>query len=261
MRATLSLHVPQPCTQPWADMTPQGTGRHCAACQKVVVDFTRKTDAEILAMLRAATGQTCGRFGADQLRRPLQAPLMTRPAWWQTAMAATVALLSFRTLAPASAHGQSQPGSVQLSTATEAESALTGKIRLTQSPSSDPGTPTILTGLVLDKQTGESLPGVTVMIEGTTQGVVTNLDGTFSLPMLAGQEHLPLVFSSVGYVSLGLPQPKDNAPLRVQLSGDVKGRLGKVVVTRSFSPLYTPRGFWQRLRSIPRRVQQAFQPG
>jgi hypothetical protein len=55
-------------------MTPASGGRHCAACQKTVVDFTQKTDAEILAALRQAAGQTCGRLRPDQVGRPLVAP-------------------------------------------------------------------------------------------------------------------------------------------------------------------------------------------
>jgi hypothetical protein len=38
-------------------MTPRGPGCHCAACQKTVVDFTLKTDAEILAVVGFETKQ------------------------------------------------------------------------------------------------------------------------------------------------------------------------------------------------------------
>ncbi|WP_161599605.1 hypothetical protein [Hymenobacter nivis] len=73
-----TVHIPTPCAESWAAMTPRGPGRHCAACQKTVVDFTQKTDGEILAMLKQATGRTCGRFYADQLSRPL-VPLAVGP--------------------------------------------------------------------------------------------------------------------------------------------------------------------------------------
>ncbi|UOQ73223.1 hypothetical protein [Hymenobacter cellulosilyticus] len=106
--SAVSRRIAEPCSQSWAAMTPQGPGRRCAACEKVVIDFTQKTDAEILAVLRAAVGgkQTCGRFGASQLNRPLQLPAPPRAAWWQTAVAATVALLGLRTLAPAAGWAQ-----------------------------------------------------------------------------------------------------------------------------------------------------------
>lgn len=73
MRPTISLHIPQSCPESWAVMSPIATGRHCAACAKAVVDFTLKSDAEILTYLvGAANGRTCGCFAAGQLERPLQ---------------------------------------------------------------------------------------------------------------------------------------------------------------------------------------------
>ena len=49
-------------------MSPTATGRHCQLCEKSVVDFSRKTTAEILAYLaRPSAGQVCGRLRAAQL--------------------------------------------------------------------------------------------------------------------------------------------------------------------------------------------------
>ena len=88
-------------------MTPQGAGRHCASCQKVVIDFTQKTDAEVLTILRAAAGGgTCGRFRENQLDRPLHQPVPARPSRWSTAVAATVALLAGRSFLAPEAHAQ-----------------------------------------------------------------------------------------------------------------------------------------------------------
>ena len=69
-------------------MSPVANGRHRAACQKTVVDFTRKSDAEILAHLaRAANGPTCGRFVAGQLERPLQRTAPAAPTRWRVWLA------------------------------------------------------------------------------------------------------------------------------------------------------------------------------
>ena len=93
MRQPVSLTIPQPCHQSWSAMTPATAGRHCAACEKTVVDFTLKTDAEILAFLAgAARGRTCGRFTAGQLERPLQRPAPAAPSGrWRAWLAAAVA--------------------------------------------------------------------------------------------------------------------------------------------------------------------------
>ena len=56
-----------------------------------------------------------------------------------------------------------------------------------------------VSGRVTDQKTGDGLPGVTVLVKGTTTGVSTNADGSFSLsvPEAGGT----LAFSSVGMVT------------------------------------------------------------
>ena len=69
---TTNLQIPNPCAEEWAAMKTTGFDcRFCAACQRNIVDFTQKTDAEILAHIRRNQGRVCGRFRADQLSRPL----------------------------------------------------------------------------------------------------------------------------------------------------------------------------------------------
>lgn len=53
---------------------------------------------------------------------------------------------------------------------------------------------TIVKGKVVDTQ-GESIPGVSVLEQGTTNGVTTNIDGTFSITV---QDKAVLLFSFVG---------------------------------------------------------------
>ncbi len=54
-----------------------------------------------------------------------------------------------------------------------------------------------VTGIVSDAQTGETLPGANVVIQGTTTGTVTDIDGRFSLDVPAGEVNL--VASFIGY--------------------------------------------------------------
>ena len=65
---TYQITVPQPCNESWAAMTPEGDGRHCTKCSKVVTDFTDWKQEDILTYIKAnsATG-VCGRFRAEQL--------------------------------------------------------------------------------------------------------------------------------------------------------------------------------------------------
>lgn len=58
---------------------------------------------------------------------------------------------------------------------------------------------TVVQGTVRDQESGEPLIGVTVLIEGTSKGTATDLDGKFRLELKPGEESIS--FSYVGYKS------------------------------------------------------------
>ncbi|KAA9327327.1 energy transducer TonB [Adhaeribacter soli] len=60
------------CPKDWNKMSPCAQGRFCGSCQKTVVDFTQKTDAEIREILAKQEGKVCGRFYEYQLEQPVQ---------------------------------------------------------------------------------------------------------------------------------------------------------------------------------------------
>ena len=56
-----------------------------------------------------------------------------------------------------------------------------------------------ITGTITDQSTGEELPGVNILVKGTSIGTVTDVTGTYRLT--APDDAETLVFSSVGYTS------------------------------------------------------------
>ncbi len=82
-----------------------------------------------------------------------------------------------------------------------------------------------LNGKVTD-QAGAAIPGVTVVVKGTTTGTVTNLDGMYSLSVPADAQIL--VFSYIGMVSQEV-QVAGRSTIDVSLQPDVIG-VGEVVV-------------------------------
>lgn len=85
--------------------------------------------------------------------------------------------------------------------------------------------PTVkVTGKVVD-ESGETLPGVTVMIEGVTQGTITGIDGIYQLQVPEGAT---LKFTSIGYTTY---TQKITRPmtLNVTMKEDLK-QLDEVVV-------------------------------
>ena len=84
-----------------------------------------------------------------------------------------------------------------------------------------------VSGRVTDKQTSEGLPGVTVLLKGTSVGMSTNMDGAFSMSVPASGG--TLVFSSVGFATVEQPLGT-GSEYNVALAGDSK-QLNEVVVT------------------------------
>lgn len=83
----------------------------------------------------------------------------------------------------------------------------------------------LINGKVSD-ETGAGLPGVSVVLKGTTRGTTTNAEGAFSLDV-PGPESV-LIFSFVGYVSQEITVGNQSS-LSVQLKSDV-ANLSEVVV-------------------------------
>jgi len=61
----------------------------------------------------------------------------------------------------------------------------------------------VVTGTVTDASTGVSLPGVNIIIQGTTTGAITDMDGKYSIEV-PGPEAV-LMYSFVGYHTVELP--------------------------------------------------------
>src|ERR1035437_8542115 len=74
-------------------------------------------------------------------------------------------------------------------------------------------------GTVKDANTGVTIPGVTVLIQGTTKGVTTGADGKYSLDI--PNANTVLLFSFVGYLPVKIPVAGKSV-IDVQLNPDIK---------------------------------------
>ncbi len=72
----MKVSINTPCHEDWAKMQAGNGYKFCNSCQKNVVDFTKKSDTEIVQYFTQYTGSnTCGRFNHTQLNAEL--PLYT----------------------------------------------------------------------------------------------------------------------------------------------------------------------------------------
>lgn len=83
------------------------------------------------------------------------------------------------------------------------------------------------TGIVTDI-TGEPLIGVSILVDGTSTGTISDIDGSFAVNLPEGYNQL--VFSYTGYKSTTTTVRPETGPLSVVLDEDI-ARLDEVVVT------------------------------
>ncbi len=156
------------------------------------------TDRQILDYLAKKRAHTCGRFRADQLKAyTFPEPNSIRPGF-TLLRAGILGLLLLFTSRPAGAkntvpvvptvettRSTSHPG-VDVETMARAEQWIKGVVR---------------------DETGEPLPGVSVIRKGTTQGTATDADGRFEFPykLKAGDV---LTFSFIGFTSIDYVVPE-----------------------------------------------------
>lgn len=91
-----------------------------------------------------------------------------------------------------------------------------------------------ITGVVVDAETNEALIGASVVLEGTTTGTVTDIDGSFSLSVKAS--NLNLLVSFIGYTTQTITTTVTNGQTKdlgtIELASDAVG-INEVMVLAS----------------------------
>ncbi|MFC4818233.1 carboxypeptidase-like regulatory domain-containing protein [Flavobacterium sp. GCM10023249] len=175
----LQLSIPEPCHENWAQMTPTEKGMFCAACQKNVYDFTNSTDREIIGAYKK-NQNLCGRFLTTQLDRELVLPKERKSIWLASLFFGMVALFDTKATA------QEKPKTEQ----TDTKNINTANVPTETVNQSEEK---MITGIVSDAS--GPIPGANVVVQGTTRGVQSNFDGTYSIRVKEGEK---LVYSFMG---------------------------------------------------------------
>ena len=87
--------------------------------------------------------------------------------------------------------------------------------------------PTVISGRVVD-QAGNPLPGVSVVLKGTTRGTATDARGNFSINRISAQENT-LIFSFVGKKTVEMPM-REGAEMDVVMEEQTT-RVDEVIIT------------------------------
>ncbi len=253
---SLSISIPEPCHEDWAEMTPikniysanrinsnelaqnsmnfstlkidrneanQEKGRHCASCNKTVIDFTKMSKTGIASYNSSHEGGMCGRFSLDQLDVNLL------PASRNRLFSKWAAVLLG--LIPFAGYGQAPVHTNELIEHTIMGKRMINSVKTQISkPISEKGN---LKGKLIDAETKEPIifGTIALMKEGVLiSGVETDLDGNFNIDIYDVDE---IVFSYIGYehIKKSTADIKKNysTPLTIEL--EMQGYLlGDVVI-------------------------------
>ncbi|MDO6471326.1 carboxypeptidase-like regulatory domain-containing protein [Maribacter sp. 1_MG-2023] len=189
MKSTLTIDVKEPCKENFTNFSKTEKGGFCQSCEKEVIDFTNFSDTELVNYLSNSKKKTCGMFKASQLKSYETHTLQTMN---NSMFHKGIAMMSFSLLALCATEVKGQE-TASIEPTIELVSSLegvVGKVQIVQEKHT-------VTGTIVD-EANEPLPGVNVVLKGTTIGTQTDFDGKFEFPQQLVQNDI-LVLSFIGY--------------------------------------------------------------
>lgn len=209
------------------------------------MDFTGKTDREVAKYFEQGSSNTCGRFRADQLQRPLHVvqpngfgnrlralgimvPGLLLGGWAQ-AQSTKQLMGKVACPRPNTTNVRQVLGDVDVAPATP--KALIGDTIIVENKNR------IITGKVTDFETGETLIGVMVLVQGTSIGTITDIDGSYNLLIPDTIEAPGLEFSYTGFASQALYLAPGQL-IANQVMQYSKATVGEVVIIQRDQTLY-----------------------
>jgi hypothetical protein len=172
-------------------MTPTQKGKHCAVCEKEVIDFTKATDEQLY---KTATngGNLCGRFTKNQLDRPIQ---LQRKQGRSLASYAASLLIPATMLATQEIKAQNTAPATEQ---TNGNYTSLGISSLSRKQNKSEKTVQQKTRIIEGTISGSDgpIPFASVHLKGTRKNVQTDIDGNYTFEVTTGDM---LIFDALGY--------------------------------------------------------------
>ena len=197
MSRKLHISIPEPCSMRWNEMDYiDDSKRHCGSCNKVITDFTRMSDGELIAYFKDHP-VACGKFSPQQLNRKINPGKKTRNTWLRAAL-----IPAFLSVAELNA----QDSDETVYTEQHADSSRRD-IRLPMDTKPAATDSVLVTGTVLeatDSSSSYPLGGALVMLEygnKIRRGCATDASGNFSilLDSVSAGDTVTVVVSYIGF--------------------------------------------------------------
>jgi hypothetical protein len=212
-----TIRIPEPCHEDWNKMAPTESGKFCQVCTKEVIDFTAKSDEEIIKHLQKY-GNVCGRFHNTQLNRKLIMDRKKRNHWlsYVASLLLPMTLFSKETTSTQ----KNSPQTVQTET-TKFESLHIGALQRAKASKATQEEKFTITGTITD-DSGLPLPSATILIKGTEKGIIADFDGKYKLEVHVRDI---LVVSYLGFETKEIRVNANKRIYNVMLSQEIMGMI------------------------------------
>ncbi|ALU75358.1 carboxypeptidase-like regulatory domain-containing protein [Tenacibaculum dicentrarchi] len=216
MKNQFSLEINTACSEKFNEFKPTKLGGFCNSCDKEVIDFTKMTAQEISYYFKNNTSKnTCGQFNKKQLTTYNEKPIRRKKyGFLATLGLAVLSLFSFNTTQAQKKNTPIDKNNIDLNN--EEKDIL-------------------VKGVVSDES--GPLPGVSVILKGTTSSTETNFEGDFTFPELLKKGDI-LIFSFIGMDNKKVVIQNNNSVntlnLKVTMTQDSCLLMGKVAVKKVY---------------------------
>jgi hypothetical protein len=217
MKKEFTISISKPCSERWNSFTPTSQGGFCSSCNKNVIDFTNKSDGDILNFIQNKTSHTCGRFRPDQLKLYAHySPTNISPGLTllKAGFVSAMLLLVSRQTSAQTVATKSKVEVVQYSNQPTEERIATNADHF-------------IKGVVKSGEDNQPLAGINVIRKGHTEGTVTDLQGRFEFPVAVNEGDV-LVFTFIGLKTQEYVVRKDTAPevvISMEMYCDIMGEI------------------------------------
>lgn len=223
------------CNQLWNDMLPTKGGRMCKKCSRTIVDFTRKTNAEIAKIHVDSETGVCGYYKHEQFQnnyKHVKSPGFPRLR--------TILLTGISYLTITQTTDGKEKSKVTLNH--EQHSKLRSDIEQIRLDNNDVNSLNVadsvkkVTGTVKYKSDDSAAPGVVIMIQGTAIGTATDSEGKFTLWLSEMPDTVTkakLIAHYIGYIRVEKEiSTIENSTIEILLDEDQSQLTDFIVITK-----------------------------
>lgn len=234
MKQKINLSISKPCSENFDQFKQTKSGGFCGSCKKEVIDFTNMSDKQLIKFLKHKKGNTCGYFNASQINKDIEVVEFKESNKYNFLRVAAVAVISLMSLHNIQAQTE-QPKTEIIQKTKKEQKNTTQK----EEPSSQ-----LITGIVSDETT--LLPGVNILLKGTSIGTTTNFHGEFEFPKKLEKGDV-LIVSYIGYKSKNITIKQEQSPLNIVMNEGDLILMGEVEVNEVYK---SKPSLWQKIKSI-----------